>query len=385
MTQSTSDAGHRGLIIDSVAHAYDWSPSNRADSCDPETYARQGRYVYESYHKATESLEPGFIMSMKEFTSRWHAEELAHALFVESDVDCAVYHSVEIAAHYKHGLSRWDTGLAMRKLAPDRVLLFGCVDTFCPDRGEVFAQMERMAAEGAVGFKFYPASGFFDPKTRLVITAAYDDPERGFPIFDKARQLGIKHVAFHKAQPLAGALRANRVEDVAGVAAAFPDMTFEVVHAGWAFLEESCLLLRSYKNVYANLESVINFVVRAPTRFAHVIGSLLMHGGPDRILFATGCSLNHPDPVIRAFLKFQIPQELSDGYGYPQLTDEIRYKILGGNAARLLGIDPVERKTRIAKDRWGTLRAAGKAKPWAARRAAVSSGTMRAEEMGVDA
>ena len=39
------------------------------------------------------------------------------------------------------------------------------------------------------------------------------------------------------------------------MAAAFPDMTFEVVHSGWAFLDDCAFQLQMNPNIYANLEA----------------------------------------------------------------------------------------------------------------------------------
>jgi uncharacterized protein len=44
-------------------------------------------------------------------------------------------------------------------------------------------------------------------------------------------------------------------------------------------------------------------------------------------------------PAIDAFIAFQIPSELRDQYGYPEITAETRRKILGANAARVYGLD----------------------------------------------
>ncbi len=46
----------------------------------------------------------------------------------------------------------------------------------------------------------------------------------------------------------------------------------------------------------------------------------------------------NPQWQIDAFRRFQIPDELVEGYGYPKLTDDIKRKIMGGNAARLWGL-----------------------------------------------
>jgi predicted TIM-barrel fold metal-dependent hydrolase len=37
----------------------------------------------------------------------------------------------------------------------------------------------------------------------------------------------------------------------------------------------------------------------------------------------------------RRLRKFQIPDQLFEGYGYPKLTPEIKAKVFGQNAARI--------------------------------------------------
>jgi hypothetical protein len=149
-------------------------------------------------------------------------------------------------------------------------------------------------------------------------------------------------------------------------------MTFEIVHDGCAFLEESALQLMLHENIYANLECVVNLIVRYPEKFAHILGTLLLHEGEDKLIFATGCAVNHPDPIIRALLDFQMPPALMAGYNYPELTPAIKAKILGGNMARLHGIDIPMAKSKIKDDKWSMLRAAGKAEPWSSHRRRLS-------------
>jgi predicted TIM-barrel fold metal-dependent hydrolase len=58
--------------------------------------------------------------------------------------------------------------------------------------------------------------------------------------------------------------------------------------------------------------------------------------GPDYVMWGTDSLLwGSPRWQIEAFRRFQIPDELIDGYGYPQLTDEIKRKVLGENAERI--------------------------------------------------
>ena len=47
-----------------------------------------------------------------------------------------------------------------------------------------------------------------------------------------------------------------------------------------------------------------------------------------------------PQPQIMAFRAFQISPEFQARYGYPALTQDLKDKIFGFNAANLLGLDP---------------------------------------------
>ncbi|PMB04715.1 hypothetical protein CEN49_20125 [Fischerella thermalis CCMEE 5273] len=362
------------FVIDAAVHAFDFSNENRVRSYPPDKFQDVQNFWHQVIHASLESLEPGYLLGFEEFTKRWQAEDLAHALFVESDLDMVVAHSVQISAVLQNGPSPWDTHVELKRLAPDRVLLYAEVDTFAEDKNALFDHMEKRVSQGAVGFKFYPSNGMFDIKSNKMVSMFYDDPENAYKLFEKARELGVKHVAFHKAQPVGpGPSDVVNVQDISTAAAVFPDMTFEVVHTGWAFLEDSALQMQMHPNVYANLESTMGLVVRQPRRFAHIIGKLLQYGKPEQLLFSSGCVLNHPDPIIKAFIAFEMPEDLREGYEYPELTLEIKRKILGENMARIHGIDIEQIKNRIKNDRWSRLKAKGKAEPWSSHRARIGS------------
>src|ERR1700728_1541939 len=129
------------FVIDAVTHGYDYGPANRAESCSLEKYRRLGLFMTLRGHQPLESTAPGFALQPEEFTARWEPEAMAHALFVESDTDMAIYHPVRIDAYCKAGISRWDIGQGLQKIAPDRVKLYGFVDSFDPDRERVLDEM----------------------------------------------------------------------------------------------------------------------------------------------------------------------------------------------------------------------------------------------------
>jgi ribosomal protein L13E len=70
-----------------------------------------------------------------------------------------------------------------------------------------------------------------------------------------------------------------------------------------------------------------------------------------------------------AFWNFEMPQDLIDGYGFPPLTEEVKRKILGLNAARLLGIDVDTLTKQTARDEFAKPRRL--AEPWSALRKAT--------------
>jgi predicted TIM-barrel fold metal-dependent hydrolase len=358
------------LVVDAVAHGYDVSPTNRATGCPGDNYDGFGMFMHKLGHLPLESRAPGYMLTEEEFRSRWSAEALASAFFLESDTDVVFYHHINYPGFFAGGISRLDTGLALRELAPGRVFVYGGVDSLAEDRQASFAQMEEMAAQGVTGFKFYPANGTFDEATMSFRHMKYDDPESAYPYFEKARELGVTHLAFHKAMPLGPELEGVKVGDMMNAAIAFPDLTFEIVHAGSAFLEETAFELLLAPNIYANLECSANLIVRQPRRFAEMIGKMLQTaGGHQKLLYASGCAVAHPDPILRAFHDFQMPQDLVEGFDYPELTREMKADILGGNMIALHGLDEAALRETVGSDEWAARRAEGKVEPWAGHRA----------------
>jgi predicted TIM-barrel fold metal-dependent hydrolase len=83
--------------------------------------------------------------------------------------------------------------------------------------------------------------------------------------------------------------------------------------------------------------------------FAEILGKLLFWCGEDKIVYGSEAPIFHPQWALRAFMDFQIPQDLCDGYGYPQLTEAGRRKILGENLLRLHGMDVDDVVSRLGK------------------------------------
>ena len=105
---------------------------------------------------------------------------------------------------------------------------------------------EQVEELNPIGLKLYPNSYSADG----VVGWHMDDPEIAFPIFERALYLGLKAVATHKAIPLGPVpMDHYRMDDIDAAAAAFPDLQFEIVHGGFAFIEETALQLARFSNV----------------------------------------------------------------------------------------------------------------------------------------
>ena len=138
---------------------------------------------------------------------------------------------------------------------------------------------------------------------------------------------------------------------------AFPKLNFQIIHGGFAYLEETALQLSYYRNASVVLEGASAYIVNSPLRFAEILARFLMTGAADRIIWGTGCTALHPRPLLEAFWDFQLPEAMIEGYGFPPLTPELKAAILGGNIARILGLDlerdrPASRADRELAEPW---------------------------------
>jgi len=129
-------------------------------------------------------------------------------------------------------------------------------------------------------------------------------------------------------------------EDFDAVADDFRDLNFIAYHSAWPYQNELAAL-KGFKpqrnNLYAEVGSTFAATVTTrPMECAHVLGTLLRDLGPDYVMWGTdSCLWGNPQWQIDAFRKFQIPDQLVEGYGYPKLTPEIKAKVFGQNAARI--------------------------------------------------
>jgi hypothetical protein len=106
---------------------------------------------------------------------------------------------------------------------------------------------------------------------------------------------------------------------------------------------EYAVLVAPYKNCYAEIGTTwASSIVTFPTVAAHIMGQLMKFVGPDRILFGSDSVwYGSPQWQIDALWRFQIPEALRKKYGYPEITETDKRKILGLTSAKLYGIREV--------------------------------------------
>ncbi|WP_409329423.1 amidohydrolase family protein [Trujillonella humicola] len=344
------------FVINPVAHAYNLEPANIRN--------KPGQLLCDMLWGLHQTWSPPHAqMTHEEFTSDWTVDALAQALFVEADVDIASTHTLRLDSYFHDGLAAREKTVEAATRYPDRFLAYVGVDptagleTCLRDLDEQMADLPQ-----AVGLKMYPAQVEPDRSWRM------DDPDLAFPIIERAIEHGLKTVAIHKAAPL-GPVPMNpyRVDDVDGAAGRFPEMNFEIIHAGLAFTRETSLALARFANVYANLEVTSLLLLKAPQMFEEVMAEFMLWGGPDKIIFSDGTMFAHTQPFLEAFVDFQFSERTCNGMGVEPLTREDKAKILGGNYARLVGLDIDAARARIEGDEFAVARAsADRPAPYAA-------------------
>ena len=210
------------------------------------------------------------------------------------------------------------------------------------------------------------------------------EPGPGVDLIEKARALGIKTICVHKGLPFGRRSYQHSLATDIGIAAKmYPDVNFLVYHSGFISGETEGPydpgrgegvdeLIRSVEdsgigrnaNVYAELGSTWRFLMRDPDGAAHVVGKLVKHIGEKNVLYGSDCIwYGSPQDQIMALRTFQISEELQETYGYAPMTDALRARIFGLNAASVYGVDVDEILHRARRDRFGRERAEHRAEP----------------------
>lgn len=355
--------GH--VVADAVAHPYNLAAENR----NPRAQAQLDA-VYAAHVMCTGD-HGEHVLTREEFFTDFPFEAIARSLFVESATDFAILHSLPNLGFANSYVTAPERAAAYRDQHPGRFALYATIDTHVVD--DAIQSLEWQVRElGVDGLKLYPAF-FYDD---MAEGWRLDGSDYATPVLEAARDLGIRNVAVHKTLWLPPAPEeAFRLDDVSGALEHFSDINFFLVHAGAAFIDRTAELLASHPNLHATMETTFSYLVIRPDVFASVIARFLNAAGSDRLLYASGTNLSHPDLLLQAFENYELPQTTLDTYGCRQLTAADRAAILGGNLLRLHGRTPAQVLADTAGDTFTAERAGGGAPPWSGLRSTAASVT----------
>jgi predicted TIM-barrel fold metal-dependent hydrolase len=356
------------FVYDAVTHAYNMAPSNyrnqqHASGITEMLYGNTAAVAADEYTLTAES-----------FARDWGIEETAGMLFEESYTDMATFHPVPMYA-FHDGLVANEKAADVVERWPNRFRSYACADPLRDDwESTLEAQFE---AFDPIGVKLYPSHWTEDDHQGW----SMGDPDVAFPVFEKAKDLGVDLIDIHKAIPFGPVPRGPyHPGDVDEAAASFPEMTFSIVHGGYSFTEETAWQLARFPNVYANLEGLPAILLGNERRFGELLGeliSLLGEDGMDRLFWSSGAMSVHPRPQLEAFRDFEFSDEVRESVSamgeLPQITDDHKRKILGENYADLIGLDIDDARSKIADDEFDETGDGELAEPYSTTDAEVAS------------
>jgi predicted TIM-barrel fold metal-dependent hydrolase len=325
------------FVFDCVIHVYDLSAANTRPGPDAE----QGRQSMLAIGGALRW--PAYNADGTRFDKRWSVEEIYDMVFVKAPTDLAMAQVVPIFDWFEDFFAPVAAQHAMAQAHPDRVLFCGGVDPVYSGVEAALEQIEYQVRElGACSMKFYNG--------HVERSWSCDDEKLAYPLYEKCRELGVRTVQFHKGLPFGlQPLGPLSPLDLQAPARDFPDLNFVIHHLAEPYFEEALSLGARFPNVYLALSGNLNLAVLAPRLVQERLGRLLMEVGVHKLLWGSEAALaGGPAPYLDAFMELEIPADLRDGYGYPQITREDKELILGRNFANLMGIDIDEKREELA-------------------------------------
>ena len=190
-----------------------------------------------------------------------------------------------------------------------------------------------------------------------------DDEDVAYPMYEEAERLGISVINVHKGLAV-GVFDPEfcSPRDFPKAVADWPDINFVCFHSAVdlppyeQYFDDLMRLRREEMaeatNIYTELGTAWGMrVIQGGEATAHYLGQMLLDFGEDQILWGTDAIWNgSPQWQINAMKLFEMPERLMEEFGYPEVTDDIKAKILGLNAAKLYGVDPDEARCVIPGD-----------------------------------
>ena len=170
------------------------------------------------------------------------------------------------------------------------------------------------------------------------------DDRRMWPFYEKACELDIAltmHTGMSYVVPQPSCH--TQPDTLDRVLLDFPELKVIAYHMGWPRTEELIGLAGKHQNLYLSLSGIVGWYQRSPYRGYHAIGTALQWVSHEKIVMGLDLPFDDTKRIVDYVRNLQMPDELQEKWGYPEITDEIRAGILGLNLARLAKIEPTKR------------------------------------------
>lgn len=321
------------FVFDCVIHAYDLSTENlREDRDDAELSRRQ--------MSRTTSNRPG---TQEDYLRRWSGDDLYEMVFRQAPTDMAMAQTVPIYDWFNDWFAPVMAQYEMAAKYPEQVLFCGGVDPHYKGMDHAFESLEYQVKElGAKSIKLYNG--------HLTHSWSCDDREVAYPIYEKCLELGIDVIQFHKGSPFGlQNVETLRPNDLQAPARDFPEARFLIHHLALPYFDETVNIAARFPNIYLPLSGTFSHLPVAPRRVIDQLGRLLMEVGVDKLFWGSEAALaGPPGGIIQAIVDLEMPEDLQVNYGYPEITELDKRKILGLNFAKLMGVDVEAKKAELA-------------------------------------
>ncbi len=191
------------------------------------------------------------------------------------------------------------------------------------------AELKRCVEElGFSGLKLWTVTGF-----------APDD-ERFYPLYEAAAERELTVMVHTGMGPGESYLKTCRPVYVDKIAVDFRQIRFIMAHVGTPWVEEALAVAMKNPNVYVDLSAWQGAHALFPMGLAQVLSrAKLMHGGLGKVLFGSDWPLFSEVYSQRQWVEvirdLEHPPALQV-MGLPELTDQDKEAVLGGNARKVL-------------------------------------------------
>ena len=210
---------------------------------------------------------------------------------------------------------------------PDKFIGFAGID---PRRGKkAIDELERCVKMGLKGVKLWPLTGFFP-----------DNPEF-YPFYERVQELGLTILCHTGSCPTGTYMKYNRPAHIDTVAVDFPQIKIIMAHVSAPWQAEAISVAKKNENVFFDISSLQLAYKFAPFFFYKTLAEAKMKCGVKKILFGSDWPLFVPHMSQKQWVQLikdlKIPEPMK-ALGFPDLSEEEKRLILGGNAVKIFDL-----------------------------------------------